>query len=56
MHAIQATEIKLRQRSRSKPDRGIVNTLLEVLNADGEVVLSMKPMNLVRTRHPEAPE
>ena len=40
-------------RSRSKPDRGIVRTLVEVLNQDAEVVMSMKPMNLVRVRHPE---
>jgi acyl dehydratase len=39
------------RRSRTKPDRGLVHTLLEVLNRDGEVVMSMKPMNLVRVRH-----
>jgi acyl dehydratase len=38
------------RRSRSKPDRGLLQTLLEVVNQDGEVVLSMKPMNLVRVR------
>jgi acyl dehydratase len=41
------------RRSRSKPDRGLLHTLLEVLNQDGDVVMSMKPMNLVRVRHPE---
>ena len=38
------------RRSRSKPDRGLVHTLLEVLNQNGEVVMSMKPMNFVRVR------
>jgi acyl dehydratase len=39
------------RRSRTKPDRGLINTLLEVMNQNGEVVLSMKPMNLVRVRN-----
>lgn len=41
------------RRSRSKPDRGLVQTLMELKNRDGAVVLSMKPTNLVRTRSPE---
>jgi acyl dehydratase len=41
------------RRSRSKPDRGLIQGLLEVLNQHGEVVMSMKPMNLVRVRKPE---
>ena len=40
------------RRSRSKPDRGLLHTLLEVLNQNDEVVMSMKPMNLVRVRDP----
>ncbi len=44
--------IEQARRSRSKPDRGLVHTLLEVLNQRGEVVMSMKPMNLVRVRNP----
>jgi acyl dehydratase len=36
--------------SRSKPDRGIVNTLAEVLNQNGEVVMSVKAMTLIRCR------
>jgi acyl dehydratase len=36
--------------SRSKPDRGIVNTLAEVLNQSGEVVMSLKATTLFRTR------
>jgi acyl dehydratase len=38
------------KRSRSRPDRGMVRTLVEVLNQDGEVVMSLKPMNLLRCR------
>jgi acyl dehydratase len=38
------------KRSRSKPDRGIVHTLTEVLNQNGEVVLSAKAMTLIRCR------
>ncbi len=37
-------------RSRSKPDRGIVRTLVEVLNQDAEVVMSLKPMNIIACR------
>jgi acyl dehydratase len=38
--------------SRTKPDRGLLHILLELLNQHGEVVLSLKPMNLARVRHP----
>jgi len=43
------------KRSRSKPDRGIVNLHIEVLNQRGEVVMSMKAMvfMLCRAREPE---
>ncbi|MGH7045281.1 MAG: MaoC family dehydratase [Stellaceae bacterium] len=37
-------------RSRSRPDRGMVRSLVEVLNQNGEVVMSLKPMNLLRCR------
>ena len=37
-------------RSRSKPDRGMLRTLIEVLNQNGEVIMSLKPMNLLRCR------
>ncbi len=40
-------------RSRSKPDRGMVRTLIEVLNQNGETVMSLKPMNLLRCRPPD---
>jgi acyl dehydratase len=41
-------------RSRSKPDRGMLRALIEVLNQDGALVMSLKPMNLLRCR-PAAP-
>jgi len=37
-------------RSRSKPDRGIVRTLCEVLNQKREVVMSLKAMNIIACR------
>jgi acyl dehydratase len=36
--------------SRSKPDRGAVRTLIEVLNQDDELVMSCKAINLLRRR------
>ena len=36
--------------SRSKPDRGLVRSLIEVLNQHDEVVQSMRAMNLIRRR------
>jgi len=38
------------KRSRSKPDRGIVHSYLEVLNQDGEIVMSMKGVNFLACR------
>ncbi len=38
------------RRSRSKPDRGLVTTFVEVFNQKDEVVLTMRPMNLLRCR------
>ena len=37
-------------RSRSKPDRGVVRTLCEVLNQNREVVMSLKAMNIMACR------
>ena len=34
-------------RSRSRPDRGMVRSLVEVLNQKDEVVMSLKPMNML---------
>jgi acyl dehydratase len=36
--------------SRSRPDRGMVRSFVEVLNQDGDVVMSMKPMNIIARR------
>ncbi|MEV8547932.1 MaoC family dehydratase [Streptomyces sp. NPDC051572] len=36
--------------SRSKPDRGLVHTDIEVLNQHGETVLTMTTMNMLRRR------
>lgn len=36
--------------SKSKPDRGLVHFLTEVLNQDGEVVMSMRGMAFFRSR------
>jgi acyl dehydratase len=38
------------KRSRSKPDRGVVRTLCEVLNQDRAVVMSLKAMNIIASR------
>lgn len=37
-------------RSRSKPDRGMVRTRVETLNQNGEVVMSVTAMNLLKCR------
>ena len=36
--------------SQSKPDRGVIRPFSEVLNQHGEVVMTMRPINLVRRR------
>ena len=36
--------------SRSKPGEGVVTGLVEVLNQDGDVVMSLKPVSLIRCR------
>jgi acyl dehydratase len=45
---VTVTEARL---SRSKPDRGLVRSLVEVLNQAGDVVMSFRPMNLMRCRN-----
>jgi acyl dehydratase len=40
------------ERSRSRPDRGMVRTLVEVINQRNEPVMSLKAMNLMRRRSP----
>lgn len=39
--------------SRSKPDRGILNTTLELLNQEDDVVMSCAAMNMMLRRHAE---
>lgn len=41
--------------SRSKPDRGLVRTHIEVLNQHDELVMTLTAMNLLRRRPPAAP-
>jgi acyl dehydratase len=36
--------------SRSRPDQGIIRSLVEVLNQDGDAVMSLKPISLIRAR------
>jgi acyl dehydratase len=43
-------------RSRSKPDRGIVVSLFEVLNQDRKVVMSAKGANFILCRSPQPSE
>jgi acyl dehydratase len=38
------------RRSRSKPEQGVIRSLVEVLNQHGEVVMSLKPISLIRCR------
>src|SRR5262245_34448156 len=38
------------RRSRSKPDQGIVHSVAEVMNQKGEVVMTLKPISLIRCR------
>jgi acyl dehydratase len=36
--------------SDSKPDRGVVRSLIEMLNQHGEPVLTMRAVNMIRRR------
>jgi acyl dehydratase len=47
--SIRVTVLETR-RSRSKPDRGIVRSLVEVLNQNKEIVMSLKPVSMVKCR------
>ena len=40
------------RRSRSKPDRGVMHLFVEVLNQHGDLVLTARPINLIRCRAP----
>ncbi len=46
---VRVTVLETR-RSRSKPDRGIVRSFVEVLNQKGEVVMSLKAVNFLLCR------
>lgn len=47
--SVRATILESRL-SKSKPDRGIVNSFLEVLNQKGQVVMTMRVVNLFHCR------
>ena len=47
---VRATVLEAR-RSKSKPDRGIIRSLAEVTNQDGEAVMRVTAINFVRTRN-----
>ena len=38
--------------SKSKPDRGVVTSLVEVLNQSGEIVMTLNPVNMIIRRPP----
>jgi len=42
------------RRSGSKPDRGIIRSLAEVTNQDGDLVMKLTAINFVRLRDPSA--
>ncbi len=48
--------IRQTRRSKSKPDRGIVKTFVEVLNQDQTVVMTLNAVNLIALRNPEQAE
>ena len=50
--AVRATVVEART-SQSKPDRGIVRTLVEAVNQDGKIVMSCIPTNFLLVRPPD---
>ena len=42
--------VRQTRRSRSRPDRGIVRSFVEVLNQDQEVVMTMEAVNFIACR------
>jgi acyl dehydratase len=48
---IRAT-VREARRSSSKPDRGVVKTLMELTNQDGDLVMTVTAINFVRLRNP----
>ncbi len=51
MLSVQVSVLETR-RSRSKPDRGILKSSIEVLNQSKDVVMSWKGTNIVQCRNP----
>jgi len=49
---VRATVVEARK-SQSKPDRGIVRTLVEAVNQDGKTVMSCIPTNFLLVRPPD---
>ena len=49
MCSVRVTVTEAR-RSRSKPEQGVVHSFAEVLNQSGEVVMTLKPISLLRCR------
>lgn len=49
--SVRVTVLEAR-RSQSKPDRGLVRALMEVLNQRREVVMSLRALNFTRLRAP----
>ena len=47
--SLKATVLSARV-SRSKPGQGVVTSLVEMINQDGEVVMTLKPISLMRRR------
>jgi len=52
--SVRVTVLEAR-RSQSKPDRGVVRALMEVLNQHREVVMSVKATNLILARTAQPP-
>ena len=53
--SIRVTVLEAR-RSQSRPDRGIIRSLVEVLNQQREIVMSLKMVNFVRCREERSKE
>lgn len=47
--SLRVTVLEAR-RSQTKPDQGVLISLVEVLNQEGDVVMSLKPVSLMRCR------
>ena len=49
-HLTVQVTIKETKQSRSKPDRGVVKTLMEILNQEGLIVMSIDVVNMIACR------